>query len=103
LKHGLEATFINLLQQQRELFRCSDIDDYERYWDKVRESFAQSQFYDDPYQGAVITSALSAAVTTPTVTVSGALSARVELCDVSNDGLIAFQRGRFETVPNTRG
>jgi hypothetical protein len=40
LKHGLEETFLNLLQQQRELFRCSDIDDYERYWDKVRESFA---------------------------------------------------------------
>jgi hypothetical protein len=55
LKHGLEETFLNLLQQQRELFRCSDMDDYERYWDKVRESFAQLKFYDDSYQGAVTT------------------------------------------------
>jgi hypothetical protein len=40
LKHGLEETFLNLLQQQRELFRRSDIVDYKPYWDKVRESFA---------------------------------------------------------------
>jgi hypothetical protein len=90
LKHGLEKTFLNLLHQQRELFRCSDIDDYECYWDKVRESFAQSKFYDDSNQGAVTTSALSAASTTPTVTVSRASRARVELCDVSNDGLSAL-------------
>jgi hypothetical protein len=88
LKHGLEETFLNLLQQQRELFRCSEIDDYERYWDKVRESFEQSKFYDDSYQGA--TSALFAASTTPTVTVSRASTARVELWDVSNDGLSAL-------------
>jgi hypothetical protein len=41
---GLKAwpveTFLNLLKQQGELFVCSEIDDYERYWDKVRESFA---------------------------------------------------------------
>jgi predicted aspartyl protease len=90
LKHGLEETFLNLLQQQRELFMCSEIDDYERYWDKVRESFAQSKFYDDSYQGAVNASTLSAASTTPTMTVSRASTARVELCDVSNDGLSAL-------------
>jgi predicted aspartyl protease len=93
LKHGLEETFLNLLQQQRELFMCSEIDDYERYWDKVRESFAQSKFYDDSYHGAITTSALSAASTTPTVTVSRASTARVELCDVSNDGLSALLGG----------
>jgi predicted aspartyl protease len=91
LKHGLEETFLNLLQQQRELFVCSEIDDYERYWDKVRESFAQSKFYDDSYRGAVDTSALSAASTTPKVTVSRASAARVKLCDVSGDGLSALQ------------
>jgi hypothetical protein len=90
LKHGLEQTFLNLLQQQRELFMCLEIDDYERYWDKVRESFAQSKFYDDSYQGAVNASILSAASTTPTVTVTRASTARVELCDVSNDGLSAL-------------
>jgi predicted aspartyl protease len=90
LKHGLEEAFLSLLQQQRELFRCSDIDDYKCYWDKVRESFAQSKFYDKAYQGAVTTSALSATSTTPTVTVSRASTARVELCDVSNDGLSAL-------------
>jgi hypothetical protein len=90
LKHGLEETFLNLLQQLRELFMCSEIDDYERYWDKVRESFAQSKFYDDSYQGAVNASALSAASTTPKVTVSRALAARVELSDVSNDCLSAL-------------
>jgi hypothetical protein len=89
-KHGLEKTFLNLLQQQRELFMCSEIDDYERYWDKVRESFAQSKFYDDSYQEAVHASALSAASTTPKVTVSRASAARVELCDVPNDGLSAL-------------
>jgi hypothetical protein len=68
---------------------CSEIDDYERYWDKVRESFAQSKFYDNSYQGAVTTSALSAASTTPMVTVSRASTTQVELCDVSNDGLSA--------------
>jgi predicted aspartyl protease len=56
----------------------------------VRERFAQSKFYDDSYQGAGTTSALSAASTTPTVTVSRASTARVELCDVSNDGLSAL-------------
>jgi hypothetical protein len=56
LKHGLEETFLNLLQQQRELFRCSEIDDYERNWDKVRVCFAQAKFYDDSYHGAVTTS-----------------------------------------------
>jgi hypothetical protein len=90
LKHGLEETFLNLMQQQRKLFRCSEIDDYERYWDKVRESFAQSKFYDDSYQGAVTTSALSAASTTTMVTVSRASTARVELCDASNDILSAL-------------
>jgi predicted aspartyl protease len=90
LKHGLEETFLNSLQQQRELFRCSEIDDYERYWNKVRESFAQSKIYDDSYQGAVTTSAESATSTTPTMTVSRTSTARVELCDVSNDGLSAL-------------
>lgn len=90
LRHGLEETFLNLPQQQRELFMCSERDDYERYWDKVRESFAQSKFYDDSYREAVHASALSAASTTPTVTVSRASTARVELCDVSNDGLSAL-------------
>jgi predicted aspartyl protease len=63
---------------------------YERYWDKVRESFAQSKFYDDSYQGAVNASALSAASTAPKVTMSRASTARVELCDVSGDGLHAL-------------
>jgi hypothetical protein len=49
LKHGMEETFLNLLKQQGELFVCSQIDDYERYWDKVREDFAQSNFYDASY------------------------------------------------------
>jgi hypothetical protein len=43
LKHGLE-TFLNLLKQQGELFVCSKVDEYERYWDKVRKSFAQAKF-----------------------------------------------------------
>jgi hypothetical protein len=90
LKHGLEETFLNLLQQQRELFVCSEIDDYERYWDKVRKSFAQSKFYDGLYRKAVNASALSAASTTPKVTVSRASTARVELCDMSGDGLSAL-------------
>jgi hypothetical protein len=79
------------LKQQGELFVCSEIDDYERYWDKVRESFAQSKFYDGSYREAVNASALSAASTTPKVTVSRASTARVELCDVSGDGLSALQ------------
>jgi predicted aspartyl protease len=69
---------------------CSEIDDYERYWDKVRESFAQSKFYDGSYREAVNASALSAASTTPKVTVSRASAARVELGDVSGDGLSAL-------------
>ena len=90
LKTGLEETFLNLLKQQRELFMCSEIDDYERYWDKVRESFAQAKFYGASYREAVNAAALSAASTTSTVTVSRASTARVELCDVSNDGLSAL-------------
>jgi predicted aspartyl protease len=90
LKHGLKETFLNLLQQQRELFMCLEIDDYERYCDKVRGSFAQSKFYDDSYQKAVNASPLSAASTTSKVTVSRASATRVELCDVSNDGLSAL-------------
>jgi hypothetical protein len=43
LKHGLEKTLLNLLQRQTELFRCSDIDDYERYWEKGRERVLRSQ------------------------------------------------------------
>jgi hypothetical protein len=77
-------------QKQLTSSKAQEIDDYERYWDKVRERFAQSKFYDDSYRGAVNASALSAASTTPKVTVSRASAARVELCDVSNDGLSAL-------------
>jgi hypothetical protein len=90
LKHGLEETFLNLLKQQGELFVCSEIDDYERYWDKVRESFAQAKFYDASYREAVNAATLSAGSTTTRVTVSRASAARAELCDVSNDGLSAL-------------
>jgi hypothetical protein len=90
LKHGLEETFINLLKQQGELFVCSEIDDYEHYWDKVRESFAQAKFYDASYRKAVHAAALSAGSTTARVTVSRASAAWAELCDVSSDGLSAL-------------
>jgi hypothetical protein len=90
LKHGLEETFLNLLKQQGELFVCSKIDDYERYWDKVRESFAQAKFYDASYREAVNATILSAGSTTARVTVSRASAARAELCDVSSDGLSAL-------------
>jgi hypothetical protein len=50
----------------------------------------RSKFCDDSHQEAVTTSALSAASTTPTVTVSRASTARMELCDVLNDGLSAL-------------
>jgi predicted aspartyl protease len=90
LKNGLEETFLNLLKQQGELFVCSEIDKYERYWDKVRESFAQAKFYDASHREAVSAAALSAGSTTARVTVSRASTARVELCDVSDDGLSAL-------------
>jgi predicted aspartyl protease len=90
LKHSLEETFLNLLKQQGELFVCSEIDDYERYWDKVRESFAQAKFYDASYREAVNAATLSAGSTTARVTVSRASAARAKLCDVSSDGLSAL-------------
>jgi hypothetical protein len=90
LKNGLEETFLNLLKQQGELLVCSEIDEYERYWDKVRESFAQAKFYDASHREAVSAAALSAGSTSARVTVSRASTARVELCDVSDDGLSAL-------------
>jgi predicted aspartyl protease len=72
------------------LFVCSEIDEYERYWDKVRESFAQAKFYDASHREAVSAAALSARSTTARVTVSRASTTRVELCDVSDDGLRAL-------------
>jgi hypothetical protein len=79
-----------LLKQQGELFVCSEIDDYERYWDKVRESFAQAKFYDASYREAVNAAALSAGSTTARVTVSRASAARAKLCNVSSNGLSAL-------------
>jgi predicted aspartyl protease len=72
------------------LFVCSKVDEYERYWDKVRESFAQAKFYDASYHEDVNAAALSAGSTTARVTVSRASAARAELCDVTNDDLSAL-------------
>jgi predicted aspartyl protease len=90
LKHGLEETFLKLLKQQGELFVCSKVDEYERYWDKVMESFAEAKFYDASNHEAVNAAALSAESTTARVTVRRASAARAELCDVSDDGLSAL-------------
>jgi predicted aspartyl protease len=56
----------------------------------VRESFAQAKFHDASHREAVNAAALSAGSTTARVMVSRASTARVELCDVSNDGLSAL-------------
>jgi hypothetical protein len=53
LHRGLENTFLNILKQQRELFECSTIDTNERYWDEVREKFAQAKFYGASWREAV--------------------------------------------------
>jgi predicted aspartyl protease len=77
-----------MLVLQGELFECLKVDTYERYWDKVRENFAQAQFSGASWREATV-DALSAGSTTA-VTVSRAATARMELCDVSNDGLSAL-------------
>jgi hypothetical protein len=88
LHRGLEDIFFKMLVLQGELFKCLEVDTYERYWDKVRENFAQAQFSDASWKEATV-DALSAGSTT-TVTVSRAATARMELCDVSNHGLSAL-------------
>jgi hypothetical protein len=40
VSRGLENTFLTILMQQKELFKCSEVDTNERYWDKSRENFA---------------------------------------------------------------
>jgi predicted aspartyl protease len=89
LHRGLENTFLNILKQQRELFECSTIDTNERYWDKVREKFAQAKFYGASWREAA-KAALSGESTTSTVTVSRASATQVVLCDVSEEGLGAL-------------
>jgi predicted aspartyl protease len=89
LSRGLEDTFLTILMQQKELFKCSEVDTNERYWDKSREKFAQAKFYGATYSEA-LAAALSSESTTSIVTVSRASAAQVELCDVSDEGLSAL-------------
>jgi predicted aspartyl protease len=89
ISRGLEDTFLTILMQQKELFKCSEVDTNERYWDKSRENFAQAKFYGATYREA-LAAALSSESTTSTVTVSRASVAHVELCDVSDEGLSAL-------------
>jgi hypothetical protein len=43
LHRGLKDIFFKKLVLQGELFECLKVDTHDRYWDKVREVFAQSQ------------------------------------------------------------
>jgi hypothetical protein len=88
LHRGLEDIFFKILVLQGELFECLKVDTYKRYWDKVRENFAHAQFSGASWREATV-DALSAGSTTA-VTVSRAVTARMELCDVSDDGLSAL-------------
>jgi predicted aspartyl protease len=88
LHRGLEDIFFKMLVLQGALFECLKVDTYERYWDKVRENFAQAQFSGASWREATA-DALFAGSTTA-VTVSRAATAQMELCDVSDDGLSAL-------------
>jgi hypothetical protein len=63
ISRGLEDTFLTILMQHKELFKCSEVDTNERYWDKVRERFAQAKFYGATYREAMA-AALSSESTT---------------------------------------
>jgi hypothetical protein len=89
ISRGLEDTFLTILIQQKELFKCSEVDTNERRWDKSRENFARAKFYCATYREA-LAAALSNESTTSTITVSRASAAQVELCDVSNECLSAL-------------
>jgi predicted aspartyl protease len=89
LSRGLEDTFVTILMQRKELFKCSEVDTNERYWDKSKEKFAQAKIYGATYREA-LAAALSSESTTSTVTVNRASAAQVELCDVSDEGLSAL-------------
>jgi tRNA U34 5-carboxymethylaminomethyl modifying enzyme MnmG/GidA len=52
LDSGMEEIFLRLFKQQEELFECHGTYTNERYWDKVRESVAQSTFYGASWQEA---------------------------------------------------
>jgi predicted aspartyl protease len=86
---GFEDTFLTILMQQKELFKCSEVDTNARYWDKSREKFAQAKFYGATYREA-LAAALSSESTTSTIAVSRASAAQMELCDVSDEGLSAL-------------
>jgi predicted aspartyl protease len=88
LHRGLEDIFFKMLVLQGKLFECLKADTHERYWDKVRENFAQARFSGASWREATV-DALSAGSTTA-VTVSRAATAQMELCDVSDDGLSAL-------------
>jgi hypothetical protein len=85
----MENIFLKMLILKGELYKCSEVDTNERYWDKVREKFAQAKFYGASWREAA-RAALPTESTTSTVTVSRASAAQVELCDVSDDGLSAL-------------
>jgi hypothetical protein len=88
LHRGLKDIFFKMLVLQGELFECLKVDTHERYWDKVRENFAQARFSGASWREATV-DALSAGSTTA-LTVSRAATAQMELCDVSDDGLSAL-------------
>jgi predicted aspartyl protease len=71
------------------LFQCSGTEQQEFYWDKVREKFAQANFYGAPWR-EVVNAALSEESTLATIPVSRASTAQLELCDVSDVGLSAL-------------
>jgi predicted aspartyl protease len=78
-----------MLVLQGELFECLKVDTHERYWDKVREKFAQTQISGVSWREAT-RDALSAGSTTAAVTVSRVATTQMELCDVLDDGLSAL-------------
>jgi hypothetical protein len=79
LHRGLEDIFFKILVLQGELFECLKVDSHDRYWDKVKERFAQSQSSGASWRVEATVDALSAGSTTTPVTMSRAATAQMEL------------------------
>jgi hypothetical protein len=76
LHRGLEDIFLKILVLQGELLECFKVDTHDRYWNKVRERFAQSQVSGASWREATV-DALSTGSATAPVTMTRAATAQI--------------------------